>query len=95
MRIEVRDGAESRSDIGPLAAAVYPPQVLATIVWRNVASARATLRVLVFDNEMLVAAAGTLFRKATLNGHETEHRRDRRGDDAPTRAASGPWYAPR
>lgn len=71
VRIEVRDGAESRPDVAPLAAAVYPPEVLATIVWRNVVSARATRRVLVYDGTTLVAAAGMLFRKAKVDGSTT------------------------
>ncbi|WP_423068265.1 GNAT family N-acetyltransferase [Devosia sp. CN2-171] len=71
MRIEVRDAVESRPDVAPLVAAVYPPEVLATVVWRNVVSARATRRVLVYNGATLVAAAGILFRRATVDDRET------------------------
>lgn len=72
MRVEIRDGLESRPDVGPLAAAVYPPEVLANIVWRSVVSARATRRVLVYDDDgSLVAAAGVLFRTGTLNSSKS------------------------
>jgi aminoglycoside 2'-N-acetyltransferase I len=68
MRLEERDGLESRADIAPLAAAVYPPEALATIVWRHIVSAHATRRILVYDGEALVSAAGMLFRNGTVDG---------------------------
>ena len=69
IRIIERDGAESRAEVTPLAAAVYPPEVLAIIVWRNVVSARATRRIMVFDDDdRLVAATGMIFRNGLLNG---------------------------
>jgi aminoglycoside 2'-N-acetyltransferase I len=72
MRVEVREGLASRADVAPLVSAVYPPEVLATVVWRNVVSARATRRVLVYDDATLVAVAGILFRKASVDGRETD-----------------------
>ena len=68
MRLEERDGLESRAEIAPLAATVYPPEVMATIVWRRVVSARVTRRILVYDCAVLVSAAGMLFRNATVDG---------------------------
>jgi GNAT superfamily N-acetyltransferase len=71
MRLEEKDGLESRAEIAPLRAAVYPPDVLATIVWRHVVSAPTTRRILVYDGSTLVSAAGILFRNATVNGIAT------------------------
>jgi GNAT superfamily N-acetyltransferase len=68
MRIEERDGPESRAETAPLVAAVYPPEVFATIVWRNVVSAPASRKVLVYENDRLMAAAGILFREAEIDG---------------------------
>jgi GNAT superfamily N-acetyltransferase len=72
MRIEVRDGLESPGEVAPLVAAVYPPEVLATAVWRDVVSARATLRILVYDVDMLISAVGLLFRRGTIYGTATD-----------------------
>jgi aminoglycoside 2'-N-acetyltransferase I len=71
MRVEERDGLDSRADIAPLAEAVYPPEALATIVWRHVVSAHATRRILVYDGAKLVSTAGMLFRNATVDGVAT------------------------
>jgi GNAT superfamily N-acetyltransferase len=72
VRIEIRDGSESRPDVAPLAAAVYPPEVLATVVWRDVVSARASRRVLVYNDTTLVAAVGMHTRKGTVDGREAD-----------------------
>jgi GNAT superfamily N-acetyltransferase len=72
VHIEERDGAESWSEIAPLFAAVYPPEVRATVVWRDVAAAHATRRILVYDGADLVAAAGLHFRRATVDGVATD-----------------------
>jgi GNAT superfamily N-acetyltransferase len=71
VRLEERDGLESQGDVAPLRAAVYPPEVLATIVWRRVVSAHATRRILVYDDAALVAAAGMHFREARVDGVAT------------------------
>jgi aminoglycoside 2'-N-acetyltransferase I len=68
MRIEERDGALSREDVAPLFAEVYPPKILETVVWRDVKSAQAALRVIAFDSSnQIVAAAGLLFRDGTVD----------------------------
>jgi aminoglycoside 2'-N-acetyltransferase I len=71
LRLEEKDGFESRAEVGRLSAAVYPPEVLKTIVWRDVVSARATHGLLVYDDMTLVSAAGILFRDATVSGVAT------------------------
>jgi GNAT superfamily N-acetyltransferase len=71
LRFEEKEGFESRAEVGLLSAAVYPPEVLKTIVWRNVVSARATHRILIYDDMTLVSAAGILFRDATVGGVST------------------------
>lgn len=68
MQIEEHGGEESRSLIAGLSKAVYPPEVLASIAWRNVKSAGATRRVLVKDGEEVVASAGVTWRSALLDG---------------------------
>src|ERR1700709_2575584 len=68
MRIEERNGQESSAEIAPLSAAGYPPEVRASIVWRNGVSARATRRILVYDGAILVSAAGIIFRNARVDG---------------------------
>jgi aminoglycoside 2'-N-acetyltransferase I len=71
MKLEEKDGSDSRAEITPLAAAVYPPEVLATIVWRHVVWAHATRRTLVYDGANLVSTAGLLFRNVTVDGVAT------------------------
>jgi aminoglycoside 2'-N-acetyltransferase I len=66
-RIEVRCGDDSWRDIQPLAALVYPPEVLATIVWRDVTWATADRRVLVHDGGRRVSVVG-LYRRNS--GHD-------------------------
>ena len=72
MVIEEWDGDASRPLISSLRDAVYPPEVLATIVWRNVTSDRAQRRILVKDDGAVVATAGVIWRAGYL-------------DDAPVR----------
>jgi aminoglycoside 2'-N-acetyltransferase I len=68
IKIEERDGPASRAETAPLVAAVYPPEVMATIVWRDVVSAPASHKVVVYYDKQLVAAAGMLFREADVDG---------------------------
>jgi len=68
MQVEEWDGAASAALVAGLRGAVYPPEVLATIVWRDVASAPARRRVVVTQDGQVVAAAGLLWREGTLDG---------------------------
>jgi aminoglycoside 2'-N-acetyltransferase I len=69
VRVEEGDAAESRAEVAPLVSAVYPPDVLSTIVWRDVVSARSTRRIVVYDDRgKVVSMAGMLFRDAQVNG---------------------------
>lgn len=68
MQVELCDGETSRPLIANLSAAVYPPEVLSTIIWRDVTSARASRRVLVRDGPEVIAAAGLLWRQVSLDG---------------------------
>jgi aminoglycoside 2'-N-acetyltransferase I len=67
MEIEEWDGEASRALISGLRDAVYPPEVLATIVWRNVTSDRAARRIIVSRNGEVIATAGALWRAALLD----------------------------
>lgn len=68
-----QDGDESRPRIAALSAAVYPPEVLASVPWRDVKSARSHHRILVLNNhDVVVAAAGLLVREARLDGNPVE-----------------------
>jgi len=66
--VEEWDGEASRPLLGRLNSAVYPPEVLATIVWRDVTSAKSSRRILVTQAGEVVAAAGLHWRHARLNG---------------------------
>ena len=69
MRIEVKEGASSRDEIAPLTALVYPPEILREKVWRDVQSARASQRVIVYDDDdAVVSTAGIHLRRAKANG---------------------------
>lgn len=66
-------GEESRPRIAALAAAVYPPEVLALVPWRGVQSARSHHRILVLDHhDVVVGTAGLLVREALLDGTPVE-----------------------
>ncbi len=66
-------GGESRPRIAALAAAVYPPEILALMPWRDVQSARSHHRILVLDNhDVVVGAAGFLVREALLDGSQVQ-----------------------
>lgn len=63
-------GEESRPLIAALSAAVYTPDILASVPWRDVQSARSSHRVLVFDDrDIVVAAAGLIIREASFDGN--------------------------
>jgi len=66
-------GIESRPLIAALSAAVYPPDVLAAVPWRNVQSARSEHRILVTDrDEVVVGVAGLLIRMGMLDGNPVQ-----------------------
>jgi len=68
MQLEEWDGEASRPLVSRLRSAVYPPEVLAQTVWRDIASAAPSRRIIVTQDEEIVAAAGILWRNARLDG---------------------------
>jgi aminoglycoside 2'-N-acetyltransferase I len=68
VRIEVRPGDDSWSEIQPLEGVVYPPEVLARIVWRDVAWANADSRVLVHEAGRLVSVVSLYQREGRHDG---------------------------
>ena len=74
-RLETRPGDVAWTDARPLFAAVWPPEVLATLPWGHVVFARAQQRVLAWND------AGELV------GHVGLHRRDGRWDGQPVTIA--------
>jgi aminoglycoside 2'-N-acetyltransferase I len=68
IEIEIRPGDGSWSEIQPLVERVYPPEVLATIVWRDVTWARAVSRLLVHEGGRLVSVVGLYPRQARHDG---------------------------
>ncbi len=71
MRLEVRSGDDGWREVAPLMGVVYPPEVLATIVWREVTWAHAHHWVLLHDQGRLVSAAGMYLREALHDGMAT------------------------
>lgn len=71
IKIVERDGATSREEIASLSAAVYPPEVLNRVVWRDVQSAPAVCRVVIYDGDTVVATSGVVFRQGTFDGKPT------------------------
>lgn len=68
LRIVEDDADNSRPLISALTAAVYPPEVLAMMPWRDVQSARSQRRVMVLDDDnSIVATAGLLVRDAMID----------------------------
>jgi aminoglycoside 2'-N-acetyltransferase I len=69
IEIELLSGDASWPVAAPLFNAVWPPEVVATLPWANIAFAHAELRVLVEDEtEGLVCHVGIYRREATWNG---------------------------
>jgi aminoglycoside 2'-N-acetyltransferase I len=68
MRVELRGGDETWAIAEPLMELVYPPEIMATIVWRDVTWAHADERVLVYDEEQLVSHAGLYLRQGLHDG---------------------------
>jgi aminoglycoside 2'-N-acetyltransferase I len=68
MRIELRPRSEGWKEVEPLFALVYPPHVLATIVWRDVTWAHADQWVLVYEEGPPVSATGMYLRNGLHDG---------------------------
>jgi aminoglycoside 2'-N-acetyltransferase I len=68
--IEIVDGDEAWPRVEPLDREVYPPQVMATVIWRDIAWAHAHKRVLVTDEGTLACHVGIYFRDGTHDGSE-------------------------
>jgi aminoglycoside 2'-N-acetyltransferase I len=68
MRVELCGGDESWAVAEPLVDLVYPPEIMATIVWRDITWAHADERVLVYDEERLVSLAGLYLRQGLHDG---------------------------
>jgi aminoglycoside 2'-N-acetyltransferase I len=68
MQLELAAGDESWERVRPLEDAVYTPEVLAAVPWRDVVWANAERRVLVNEDGTLVAHVGLYLRDALLDG---------------------------
>jgi aminoglycoside 2'-N-acetyltransferase I len=66
--LKVQPGDVGWQEIQPLSALVYPPEVLATIVWRDVTWALAERWVLAYDEKQLVSAVGLYPRNGLHDG---------------------------
>ncbi|HWA89969.1 MAG TPA: GNAT family N-acetyltransferase [Rhizomicrobium sp.] len=68
MRIDLLDGPVGWPIVEALDRAVWPPEVMATVVWRDIVWAQADKRVIAWEGERVVAHAGLFFRDGTLDG---------------------------
>ncbi|MGD0190426.1 MAG: GNAT family N-acetyltransferase [Rhizomicrobium sp.] len=68
MRVEVLDGDAGWAVVEPLDREVYPPEVMATVSWRNVTWAHADKRIIVRDAQGVRCHVGVFWRTGTLNG---------------------------
>jgi len=68
MRWAMLPGEAGWNELQPLSELVYPPEVMATIVWRDVTWAHAAWWVLVYREDRLVASAGLHLREARHDG---------------------------
>lgn len=68
VRISVHRGNERRAEVAALFGAVYTPEVLAAVPWRDIQSSSPETRILVHDGDCLVATAGLVSRDALHNG---------------------------
>src|SRR5579862_7969173 len=69
MRIEIHDGAAIWPIVEPLDLAVYTPEVMADVPWRDVVWAHADHRVLAWDDsDELVSHVGVFLREGTSDG---------------------------
>jgi aminoglycoside 2'-N-acetyltransferase I len=64
-RIEIKAGDVGWQEAAPLVKAVWPPEVVATLPWRDVVCARPDKRVLVFDHaNTVIGHVGIVIRNA-------------------------------
>ena len=68
MRLEVLSGIEGWPLIAALQGAVYPPDVLAKVIWRDVTWAQADTRILVWEGGEVVCHVGLYERRCTHDG---------------------------
>ena len=68
MRIEVLDGEGGWPLVEALDREVYPPEVMATVQWRDVTWAHADKRVVVSDGEGVRCHVGLFWRNGTIDG---------------------------
>jgi aminoglycoside 2'-N-acetyltransferase I len=68
MRIEVVDGAQGWPVVEALDREVYPPEVMAKVIWRHVVWAWADKRVVVSDEGRIVGHVGLFFRDGRHDG---------------------------
>jgi len=67
-RIEVVDGDAGWALAEPLDRECYPPETMATVIWRDVAWAHADKRVVVHGEDGIVCHVGIYLRDATQDG---------------------------
>jgi aminoglycoside 2'-N-acetyltransferase I len=67
-RIEVVDGDAGWALAEPLDRECYPPEKLATVVWRDITWAHADRRVVVHGESGIMCHVGLYFRDATVDG---------------------------
>src|SRR5215469_11614526 len=72
MRIEILDGHEGWQIVQPLDHEVYPPEVMATVPWRDITWAHADKRIVVTDEQGIRCHVGVFWRSGTLNGKSVE-----------------------
>lgn len=68
MRIEVLTGREGWPLITALEAAVYPPDVMARVIWRDVTWAHADTRILAWEDGSVLCHVGMYEREGTHDG---------------------------
>lgn len=70
VEIEIMTGAASWPSVQPLFEAVWPPEAVEKLSWRDVALAPADLRVMVDSDEQLVCHVGITRREGTWDGRK-------------------------
>jgi GNAT superfamily N-acetyltransferase len=68
MRIDILDGDAGWPVVEALDREVWPPETMATVIWRDVVWAHADKRVIAWEGEHVVAHAGLFFRDGSLDG---------------------------
>jgi predicted acetyltransferase len=67
MRVQVLDGETGWPLVEALDREVWPPEVMAKVIWRDVVWAHADRRVVAWEGERVVAHAGVFHRDGTLD----------------------------